>query len=1219
MRTLPSIVALLSLVSSALAFNGDRASEGPLTIAIQAIATVTDYAPQPVLVVLSNTADAPLAVQVELTGLVDEWRAVGPTRRQVTVAAKEKTSVGFQIAAAPSLHSALYPVHVDATFSAQGQRATVHAVAIFATDFKAVSAAKAADVQPLLTVPRLGALSLAAVKTQRVCWQYFGQPMVRLPVGWQGTDPQSSANFHRSPIDRGQTRQAIQMHPPYRPKPGTVFAEYRLQLPVTRPIRLTFFNAIRDSAPTEPKSDGVTFRVWANGERLFERHTDAKVWTPGEADLSRFAGSEILLRLESHPGPKHNTVCDSSFWGDPVVMAGNPPKLLSAEARRELTARALAAAASGKAGGKDLFVFELPPDGRAAVALGPNGLADGVLAFACRGRLLALDGLRVAILDQPLGDWPTGVFGGRLRADRDAGGRLTIVQQCVCGDQTFDLTTAVWSERPGLRVKLSCPKRITDAAAGPADQKASRVYYGHGYCIREPKAFRANGGGHNLATSHVGFDFAGGLSLLVACDNPPDALKVDPEQGLYALHAHCDTQFTFVPGSRGALDCALRYRPLYDKRPSGGVARKAGRFVFDIWGGRYGDDAAKLRRMFDYGLTDALFLKHVWQRWGYDYRLPDIWPPDPKLGTLDELRAIGQLCGRYDVPWGLHDNYVDFYPDAAGYSYEHISFDENGQPRKAWINTGRDAQSYSWRPDHFQPFLVRNLALMKENLHPTASFVDVFTSSNGFDYYDRQGNFHSKLETRRCWGEAFDTIRNAFGGNAPTSSEAGGDHLIGHLDGADCQLLHISPEAAEFNNHIACADWECLPWFDAVNHARFILHGVGYSNRYEGGRSREEHGIESDDYLSAEVLTGHALMIDAPAFGRGAVRKYWLAQDFIRSIALDDVAGVEFVDGDLHRQRVSWQHGAMVSVNRGAAAWNVDGHVLPQYGYTARNRDGSILSSVERIGGVIVEQSQRPGAFYVNARGFDANPRLPVQAAAERVEYLGERKFKLIVRWEAQQPAPKNLVVFVHFFKPRTSRLHKDGFYGTSAKPSPPTSTWQGTVRTGQSWTMTIPPDVRPGAYDVLVGLWDPAAKRRYRLQGDEDSELRYRIGRLTIHGAKDVVTGVDLDTSDVRPAPPSRLNVARRPIDFGPATTAGAFRCEVQPKQLLVTPLPDGDAFLLTLRTEKIFGRPVAVRGVEAVDAQGNVIGKVAHRVEGGKLTFTTRPQEFAYRVEVE
>jgi hypothetical protein len=1212
-----ALLALLSIVSSAAAFNGDRVSEGPLTLAIDTIPTVTDYAPQSVRVVLANAADTPLSVEVELKDLVDQWRTVGPTRRQVNVDAKAKTSVTFQIAGAAGLYSALYPVHVYATFSFQGVPVAAHAVAIFATDFKSLTAAKLSDEQPLLAVPQFGALALAAVKTQRVCWQYFGQPLVRLPVGWQGTDSQSAANFHRAPVDRGQLRAAIQMHPPYRPKPGTVFAEYRLQLPATRPIRLTFFNAIRDSAPNEPKSDGVTFRVWANEEKLFERHTDAKRWTPGEADLSRFAGREILLRLESHPGPKHNTTCDSSFWGDPVVAAGNPPKLLTTDERRELAARALAAAASGKASGSDLFVFELPPDGRAALALGPHGLADGALAFASGGHVLAIDGLRVTILDQPLGDWPSGVVGQGCHTARDAQGRLTVVEQCVCGGQSFDLTTTAWSEGPGLRIKVACPQRITDVAPGATDQKASRVYYGHAYCIRDPKAFHASGGGHNLATSHVGFDFAGGLSLLMACDNPPDALKVDPDARLYALHAHCDTQFTFVPGSRGALDCAVRYRPLYDKRPAGGVARKAGRFVFDIWGGRYSDDAAKLRRMFDYGLTDALYLKHVWQRWGYDYRLPDIWPPDPKLGTLDELRAVGQLCGRYDVPWGLHDNYVDFYPDADGYSYEHISFDADGQPRKAWINNGRDAQSYSWRPDHFQPFLVRNLALLKAGLHPTASFVDVFTSSNGFDYYDRQGNFHSKLETRRCWGAAFDTIRDTLGGNAPTSSEAGGDHLIGHLDGADCQLLHISATAAEFNNRLPCADWDCVPWYDAVNHARFILHGVGYSGRYEGGRSREEHGIESDDYISAELLTGHALMIDAAAFGRGAVRKYWLAQDFIRSIALDDVASVELIQGDLHRQRIAWQRGGQVSVNRGAADWNIGGRLLPQYGYAAQNRDRSIQSSIERIDGVIVEQSRRPGAFYVNARGFDPNPRLQIQPAAERLEYLGQDKFKLIVRWDAQQPAPKNLTFFVHFFKPQTSRLHKDGFYGTTARPSPPTSAWQGTVRTGQSSTITIPPDLRAGTYDVLVGLYDPSGKgHRYRLQGDEDSELRYRIGRLTVHRTKGAVTGVDLDTSDVRPAPPTRLNVARRPIDFGPATTAGAFRCEVQSKQLLVTPLPDGDAFSLALHLGKIYGRPVAVRGVEAIDAQGTVIRSVEYQIEGGRLSFKTRPEEFAYRV---
>ena len=205
------------------------------------------------------------------------------------------------------------------------------------------------------------------------------------------------------------------MHPPYRPKPGTVFAEYRLQLPATRPIRLTFFNAIRDSAPNEPKSDGVTFRVWANGEQLFERHTDAKVWTPGEADLSRFAGREILLRLESHPGPKHNTVCDSSFWGDPVVVAGNPPKLLTADERRASSPPApwprprRARPAARISSSSNCRRTAAPP-----WPWGPMAWPTACWPSLVEGHVLALDGLRVAILDQPLGDWPSGVVRSRV-------------------------------------------------------------------------------------------------------------------------------------------------------------------------------------------------------------------------------------------------------------------------------------------------------------------------------------------------------------------------------------------------------------------------------------------------------------------------------------------------------------------------------------------------------------------------------------------------------------------------------------------------------------------------------------------------------------------------------------------------------------------------------------------------------------------------------------
>jgi len=128
-------------------------------------------------------------------------------------------------------------------------------------------------------------------------------------------------------------------------------------------------------------------------------------------------------------------------------------------------------------------------------------------------------------------------------------------------------------------------------------------------------------GGHNLSTSHVGFDFAGGVSLLTASNHPPDYLQVDPAARTYALHTHHDATLTFVPGGRGAFDCAIRYRPLFDNKAAGGVRRKAGRFVFDTWGGRYADIAR-----------------------------------------------------------GLHDNYIDFYPDAEGYSYDHVCFTAAGEP-----------------------------------------------------------------------------------------------------------------------------------------------------------------------------------------------------------------------------------------------------------------------------------------------------------------------------------------------------------------------------------------------------------------------------------------------------------------------------------------------------------------------------------------------------------
>ena len=1209
-----SLITCFYFTASAPAFNGHIVTEGPLKLTIGDIQNVTQYdSPREVSVTLGNSNHSPLNVQLRMAGLVDEWYAVGQTEKRLSIPPRREANATFRIAAGQGGNSALYPVHIYATFQHNRKTLTAHAVQIFLSTFKkpAASSQKPAEL-PVNIVPAKGALPLWTLQTHRVAWSFYDKPLTYMPVGWKGSCPESSATFSIGQVTRETSRHAIQMHPPWKPHGGTVFAEYFLKLPNVTPIKLTFANAIRDHTDAEPPSDGVTFRVWAGSTKLFEQHTDSKKWLPGHVDLSKFAGKKILLRLESHPGPKRNTTCDSSYWAEPTIIAGLSTAKPVPEADREAlrhSARTLVKTANGRG-----FMFALDDGYRVAFLPYMQAINDAVIAIGNSEKCVVFDGFKLEVMGREVSKF---ALCEHPRFDT-AGRSLVASQNLWLGDEKFELTMRIRPEKAALRIAFECPKRITDIALGPADRKAPRVYYGHGYCIVEPKAFRAGFGGHNLSTSHVGFDFENGLSLLTACDNPPDFLEVNPETRTYALHTHMNATMTLVPSSSGAFDCARKYRPLYDKKAAPAVKRKAGRFVFDIWGGRYAEIAETMKRMIAYGLTDSLLTVHVWQRWGYDYRLPDIYPPQPRLGTVQDMQQIANVCAEQDIPWGLHDNYIDFYPDAADYSYDHICFTGQGTPIKAWINEGRNAQSYRWRPDHIMPFVKRNMKLIKPNLKPTHYFIDVFTSLHCFDFYDRHGKFHSMLETRKCWGEAFAWIRDYLGGNAPTTSEAGHDQLIGYLDGSDCQHMTLSPDKGWPHIRISCNDWQRVPWFDAVLHDKFSLHGVGYPSRYKLSQPGNQARIlESDDYITAEILEGHALMIDRGGFGRGAVRKYWLAQDFIKSIALDQIEDVELVDTNIHRQIITWKSGAKVYVNRGVNDWNIAGKTLPQYGYFAKN--GPIESAIEKINAVIVEQSRGPARFYFNARGFGPDDTLAIRPTAESVEYLGERRFRLLVNWDAQQPAPKDLSIFIHFNSEKSDRPDKIAFQ-SDGNPPTPTGKWKGRITTGTGRIVEIPKAFGPGEYEITIGLWDPSTGRRYALRGDNDGSRRYRLGKLIAEAASGKITNIRLVKHQTTPRPPLRWNAAKLPIDFGTAVTKGAFRCQLKNNIITVTPLPDLEPFIVTLRTDKLTGAANSkIKSITAIDIDGKKIRSVDYNTKTNTVWFQTRKNEFAYRISLQ
>ena len=159
--------------------------------------------------------------------------------------------------------------------------------------------------------------------------------------------------------------------------------------------------------------------------------------------------------------------------------------------------------------------------------------------------------------------------------------------------------------------------------------------------IRRHSTSLPRAGGFALSTRHIGIDFQNGLSLVQATDIFPDRLHVDPAQKTYSLVAHLDTTFSLVPSTHQAFAAARVYRDLAGFQPAGGVGNLLGRICLDQWGGDCHQAAQDIETAAHYGVTDAVFVKHVWQRWGYDYRLPDIYPP---AGNNEDFLAMVKAC-----------------------------------------------------------------------------------------------------------------------------------------------------------------------------------------------------------------------------------------------------------------------------------------------------------------------------------------------------------------------------------------------------------------------------------------------------------------------------------------------------------------------------------------------------------------------------------------------
>jgi hypothetical protein len=1220
---LAAALVLLLAPMSAVAFNPPEDASGTVKLRIEAPAVVESATlPFAAAVVIENTGTEPVSGQVRFYG-TDDWATVPAAAQSFKAEPGAPLRLEYTVTPSAGAYNARYPLHAEATLDAPvAGRDSLHAILI--AEMRRPDPPRPTTELAWKPWPVDGTAAKALLRfpARRAVWQVLGGVVHTTAPGWQGADPVTgTAVDFSTQRTHPDGRDTLMMHPCWRGGAGTVLAEFALQLPAT-PCRLTFANAIRETQPGEPASDGVTFRVrvlpfdapeGAFGEVAFEQTTDAKTWLDGEADLSKWAGQAVRLQLESHPGPKNETTCDESHWGNPMLVPANPLAVAT------MTATPPTAIGKAVCNGQEYAITVTP---------GMRGLLDGEIRMDNGDKRLAYRGLHVRVLGDDLGDaaGPTELLQAAVEPCENG---LRYRHKMRHGENAYDLVIE-WRMAPdnaGVQAQIRlentpAPRpwfdvHIEDVALGATETMPRDVYAGVGNVLREPQDFNLPYDSHQLATVYVGFDFGNGISLVQSVNVPPSRLEFNHGRKSYTLHANGEQVMSLIPCAN-VWDGVGNYAEKIDTRKAApGVEKLRGKMVLDLWGGRYAETAKALKDTFKYVNGElCVVVWHNWQRWGYDYRLPDIFPPAPECGTEAEFKELADTCREAGAIFAPHDNYIDLYPDADGFTYKNVLFWPGGEPVRAWLNEYRGAQAYRWSTDGFWPSMEKNLGLLKNFCAPTGYFVDVWSSIGPYDAWTWDGKYQSNAYTRDAWGKAFTQIRDTFDG-APTISEGGHDQLIGSLDGSQCNHLRVDADPPKGNDagfvwRIKCADAERVPWFDAAYHDRFSAHGAGYDPRYRAGLDPRMHGIYSDDYICTEVMDGHPPMV-SDAGGRDVVRKAELFSGLhiLDRCKMGRVKRVEFENGDMHRQHITWTSPTPFEtwINRGQEDWTVNvgqkEWVLPQYGFLALllPQTPQLMVGITRINGVVTEWSEGTmGMFlgYYNARPPSGDIGT-IRVRADSVRGGANRTVEATLQWESTSPQTSNWLPFVHF----VDDAGKIAFQADHAFPVP-TTQWTAPVAT--QFAVKIPESAAPGTrYELRVGVWDTGAGRG-TMTGPCDSERRTRLGTVVVKA-----DGFDWEPVDEKPDPYlARINLERKMIDFGRVKTDGALSMSGLYGWYSITPLPCGGPF--TAMFKATFPPERLPATVIAEDAEGKSIRTIPLRQDGDWWVLECTPDVHSY-----
>lgn len=317
------------------------------------------------------------------------------------------------------------------------------------------------------------------------------------------------------------------------------------------------------------------------------------------------------------------------------------------------------------------------------------------------------------------------------------------------------------------------------------------------------------------------------------------------------------------------------------------------------------------------GVERAIVVVRGWIPGGYDYSHPDIWPPEPHLGSIAELKQLCAGTGGFTV--ALHDNYQDIYRQSRSWPKGVIQMRSGDRmPGGYWAG----GQAYIVNARDGLLYARRNWNSLAQ-LQLKAVFIDTTTAVQMYQSYE-PGN---ALTRSQDLSSKIDLLRFFKSKGVVLGSEEGADFAAPYLDWNENRHARNAGESIPL--------WP-LVYHDAIVSGRYSAHLDAYmAGRRPAGKGKSE--IAAPAWLE-DMLWGYALLSYIDNYEDHEAELRHMSEQrqvdaWFRQIGTAAMVDHRFLSSDNTLEQTSFSTGHSITVNFSDEPQSHEGLEIPAYGY----------------------------------------------------------------------------------------------------------------------------------------------------------------------------------------------------------------------------------------------------------------------------------------------